>query len=99
MHIPPMHQFDSRFGAAKAAAMDYGLLVATIQSMQLSTHAGLRTSTRSAAPAEAAPLPQILLARSGWQEAVLAQGGSFHPAVACGALAPSDLQAFSTSRL
>ena len=63
--------------------LDYPVLVATLQAWQLSTETA-RAESRCAAPRsgqeskEPAALTQILLGGQGWQQAVLAQGGSFN---------------------
>lgn len=74
----------------RAARIDYCVLVATLQAMQLAT-ATARAEARCGAgsaveegPRQAAPLTEILLGRQDWQDAVLVQGGSFNPAFARG---------------
>ena len=73
--------------ARRSPKADYGILVATVQAMQVATptaRAGARggdPATAAAAPPRA-PLTDILLGRQGWQDAVIAQGGSFNQAFA-----------------
>ncbi|HEV2080096.1 MAG TPA: hypothetical protein VGR19_09420 [Allosphingosinicella sp.] len=63
--------------------IDYPVLVATLQAWQLSTETA-RAERRCATPGggqgakEPGALTQILLAGQDWQQAVLAQGGSFN---------------------
>lgn len=74
------------FGAGNTpvAGLDYRVLVATVQAWQLSTATaraegrcgGTQPACGSAAPSA---LTQILLGGKDWQQAVLAQGGSFNP--------------------
>ena len=76
----------SRLGRAEArpAALDYRVLVATVQAWQLAT-ATARAEGRCGGtqPAfghgEPSALTRILLGGMDWQQAVLAQGGSFNP--------------------
>jgi len=66
------------------SSLDYRVLVATVQAWQLST-ATARTERRcgnshgGSQTAEPGALTRILLAGRDWQQAVLAQGGSFNP--------------------
>ena len=63
--------------------LDYPVLVATLQAWQLSTETA-RAENRWAAPTNAevakepGALSRVLLGSPGWQQAVLAQGGSFN---------------------
>ena len=64
--------------------MDYRVLVATLQSLQLSTATARAESLCGGAPAtghrkEPGALTRILFGGADWQQAVLAQGGSFNP--------------------
>ena len=72
-------------GAARApSAIDYRVLVATVQAWQIST-ATARAESRCEGPQaegpqrEPAALTRILLGGRDWQQAVIAQGGSFNP--------------------
>ncbi len=64
-------------------ALDYPVLVATLQAWQLSSETA-RAESRCAAPRsgrearDPAALTRILLGGQGWQQAVLDQGGSFN---------------------
>lgn len=79
-----------RRGGRRSPKVDYCVLVATVQAMQVATptaRAGARSGgdANAAAPADPpSPLTDILLGRQGWQEAVIAQGGSFNRAFARG---------------
>ncbi|MBA3677761.1 MAG: hypothetical protein H0W74_10225 [Sphingosinicella sp.] len=70
------------------ARLDYCVLVATLQALQLATATARAESLcggeANASPAHREPLAEILLGSDDWQEAVVAQGGSFNPAFACG---------------
>lgn len=73
-----------------AAGLDYRVLVATLQAMQLATataRAGTRCEAEESGPEtqNRVPLTLILLGAQNWQDAVLVQGGSFNPAIARGA--------------
>lgn len=70
--------------ARGSTGIDYCVLVATLQAMQLSTATARAESrcggtNRAVEPKRPAPLTQILLGSKDWQQAVLAQGGSFNP--------------------
>jgi hypothetical protein len=73
-------------GGARSAAINYPVLVATLQAMQLATPTARAGRRGFAAPvAEAgppSPLAAILLGSGDWQQAVVAQGGSFNPCFA-----------------
>jgi hypothetical protein len=66
------------------SALDYRVLVATVQAWQLST-ATARAQGRcggaqfACEPGERSALTRILSGGRDWQQAVLAQGGSFNP--------------------
>lgn len=73
-----------RVAARRAKGIDYCVLVATLQAMQLSTPTARAENRCGGAgpdvePKQPAPLTQILLGSKDWQQAVLAQGGSFNP--------------------
>lgn len=77
---------DRRPAGRRAADIDYCVLVATLQAMQLGTataRAGARCGGGDlAGDSGRAPLAHILLGAQGWQDAVLTQGGSFNPSIA-----------------
>ena len=67
--------FDNR----STAALDYGVLVATLAAVQ-STSATARAEAlcgRSAAAPAQDPLVEILTGGAGWRDAIAAQGGCF----------------------
>lgn len=81
---------NARVLARPSSRLDYGVLVATVQAWQLSTataRAGGRCGglDQESEPRQSAPLTQILLGAKDWQQAVLAQRGSFNPLFAQGA--------------
>lgn len=73
----------------QSARLDYCVLVATLQALQLAT-ATARAESRCGAgegdvsSAHCEPLSEIVLGSQHWQEAVVAQGGSFNPLFARG---------------
>jgi hypothetical protein len=76
-------------GGPKPARLDYHVFVAMLQALQLTT-ATARAETlcggsdRGSPTVPGEPLAEILLGSETWQEAVVAQGGSFNPAFAQG---------------
>ena len=77
--------------APKPTGLDYRVLVATVQAWQLSTataraESGSGGSPRTCQTGEPSSLARILLGGEEWQQAVLAQGGSFNPIFASGAV-------------
>jgi hypothetical protein len=67
----------------QAAALDYRVLVASLEAMQSasSTARAVRAAGASAGPAlRHDPLVELLVGAPGWREAVAAQGGCFNPA-------------------
>lgn len=88
MDMSHLKRGDIKIVARQSARLDYRVLVATVQAWQLST-ATARAEGRAAPHQEAeakqpAPLTDILLGAKDWQQAVLAQGGSFNPLFARG---------------
>jgi hypothetical protein len=80
---------DMLLAARGPARLDYGVFVATLQALQLATATARAeslcdSSEASASPAHREPLAAILLGSEYWQEAVVAQGGSFNPVFARG---------------
>ena len=75
------------FADRSSAALDYRVLVATLEAMQASSPAARAESAAAGAaaslePANHHPLVELLLGGSGWREAIPAQGGCFNPAAA-----------------
>lgn len=80
---------DIRGVGRRPARIDYPVFVATLQAFQLAT-ATARAEARCGgvtepSPTHGEPLAEIMLGSQHWQEAVLAQGGSFNPLFARGA--------------
>ncbi len=74
------------FGAAGTHG-DYRVLVATLQARQLETptaQASVRPTAPDGASAPSLPLAEVLAGKPGWQDAVVAQNGSFDPGAARG---------------
>lgn len=87
MDMAHLRRGNGRTAVRQAPRLDYRILVATLQAWQLSTptaRAGGRCGGRQeeADPKQPAPLARILLGGKDWQQAVLAQGGSFNPVFA-----------------
>ena len=76
---------EMRFAGRSAARIDYGVLVATLQTHQSTSPAAraLRESERApgATPGRY-PAVEIILAGPAWQQAIEAQGGGFRRAPA-----------------
>lgn len=73
----------------RPARLDYCVFVATLQALQIATATARAESLceggeAAASPASREPLAEILLGTEYWQEAVVAQGGSFNPQFARG---------------
>ena len=71
-------------GARRSSGLDYRVLVATVQAWQLSTATARAEGRNGGRPracetGEPSALTRILLGGEDWQQAVLAQGGSFNP--------------------
>lgn len=68
--------------ARETAALDYRVLVATLEAMQSTscTSRAIRAVGGSAGPAPRHdPLVELLVGAPGWREAVKVQGGCFNP--------------------
>ena len=87
MDMTGIHFPRGRFEAGRSAEKDFGVLVATLQALQLATataRAQVRWGSNQSEvdSTEGAPLAEILLGTTRWQQAVVAQQGSFNPAFA-----------------
>ncbi len=74
-------------GESSPAALDYGVLVATLQAVQSSTPTARAEARCRGIPVEPLgqdqrPLSALLLAEPGWRAAVALQNGSFNRALA-----------------
>jgi hypothetical protein len=72
----------TRFASRSAARLDYHVLIATLEAVQSSSAAARSVRGLAAEPAAApghASLVELLLAGSGWREAIVARGGSYDP--------------------
>lgn len=83
-----LRQSAQPFAGPRSRGLDYGVLVATLQAMQLATPTA-RAGSRPDGPipplwSRRASISQILFGKEDWQQAVIEQGGSFNPAFACG---------------
>ena len=87
MDMSHLGRASARIAGRGPSAIDYRVLVATVQAWQLSTataraqgrFGGAQAECESAQPSA---LTRILLGGRDWQQAVLAQGGSFNPLLA-----------------
>jgi hypothetical protein len=93
MDMTLLRHSDFRVAGRRPARIDYHVFVATLQALQLATATAQAGSRWGGADAECQagngePLAEILLGSGDWQEAVLAQGGSFNPVFAKGTAHP-----------
>jgi hypothetical protein len=73
---------EQRFASRTAAPLDFGLLVAMLQTRQAASAAARAQALWSAAPRLEQPLVELLLGGPLWRRAVAAQAGCFNPAYA-----------------
>ncbi len=73
---------EQRFASRTAAPLDFGLLVAMLQTRQSASAAARAQALWSAAPRLEDPLVELLLGGPLWRRAVAAQSGCFNPAYA-----------------
>jgi hypothetical protein len=82
MDLGFLRRAEQRFASRAAARLDFGMLVAALKAQQASSLAA-RAQAALAAPHDLAdPLVEILLASPCWRQAVAAQRGCFHRALA-----------------
>ncbi len=83
MDLSFFRRAEQRFASRTPAALDFGMLVATLRAQRESRPAASAGRAASAPAAGFAdPIAEILLAGPGWREAVAAQRGCFNPAFA-----------------
>ena len=83
MDLSFFRRAEQRFARHTPARLDFGMLVATLQSQRDAGPAAASGTSAASAPAGFAdPIAEILLAGPAWREAVAAQRGSFNPALA-----------------
>jgi hypothetical protein len=73
---------EQRFASRTAAPLDFGLLVAMLQTRQATSAAARAQSLCTAAPRLEDPLVELLLGGPLWRRAVAAQMGCFNRAYA-----------------
>ena len=73
---------EQRFASRPAAPLDFGLLVAMLQTRQSASPAARAQTAWSAAPRIEDPLVELLLGGPLWRRAVAVQAGCFNPAYA-----------------
>ena len=75
---------DASFAGRTAARLDYGVLVATLATMQSASAAARAVAGlgEGSVISRHRPLVELLLGGPGWRDAVAAQGGCFNPAQA-----------------
>jgi hypothetical protein len=82
MDLGFLRRAEQRFANRAAARVDFGMLVAALKAQQASSPAARAQAALPAPYAVADPLVEILLAGPGWRQAVAAQRGCFHRALA-----------------
>ena len=82
MDLGFLRRAEQRFASRAAARLDFGMLVAALKAQQSSSPAARIQAALAAPRAIADPLVEILLAGPCWRQAVAAQGGCFHRALA-----------------
>jgi len=73
---------EQRFASRTAAPLEFGLLVAMLQTRQAASAAARAQALWSVAPRLEDPLVELLLGGPLWRRAVVAQSGCFNPAYA-----------------
>ena len=73
---------EQRFASRTAAPLDFGLLVAMLQTRQAASLAARTQALWGAAPRLEDPLVELLLGGPLWRRAAMAQAGCFNPAYA-----------------
>jgi hypothetical protein len=73
---------EERFASRTAAGIDFGMLVAMLQAQQAASPAARAEAACWSLPALPDPLADLILCAPDWRRAVVAQGGSFNPALA-----------------
>ena len=73
---------EQRFASRTAAPLDFGLLVAMLQTRQAASAAARAQAAWSVAPRLEDPLVELLLGGPLWRRAIAAQAGCFNPAYA-----------------
>ena len=73
---------EQRFASRTAAALDFGLLAAMLQTRQSASAAARAQAQWNLAPRLEDPLVELLLGGPLWRRAVAAQSGCFNPAYA-----------------
>ena len=76
MDLSFFRRAEERFASRTPAAVDFGMLVATLRMQRSEEEA---PSARPRTPRPADPIAEILLAGPAWREAVAAQRGCFNP--------------------
>jgi hypothetical protein len=71
---------EQRFASRTAAPLDFGLLVAMLQTRQAASAAARAQALWVSAPRLQDPLAELLLGGPLWRRAAVAQAGCFNPA-------------------
>ncbi|MEA3038982.1 MAG: hypothetical protein QOE79_1495 [Sphingomonadales bacterium] len=82
MDLGFLRRAEQRFASRAAARMDFGMLIAALKAQQESSPAARAQAALAAPHTMADPFVEILLAGPCWRQAVVAQGGCFHRALA-----------------
>jgi hypothetical protein len=82
MDLSFFRRAEQRFASRTAAHPDFGMLVATLRTAQAACPTVRALGRAAVLPLPSDPLAEILLAGPCWREAVAAQRGCFHRALA-----------------
>jgi uncharacterized membrane protein YbaN (DUF454 family) len=82
MDLSFFRRAEERFASRLAAHPDFGMLLAALRTEQSASPAVRALARLPVLAKPADPLAEILLAGPCWREAVAAQRGCFHPALA-----------------
>ncbi|MEA3061035.1 MAG: hypothetical protein QOJ94_816 [Sphingomonadales bacterium] len=82
MDLGFLRRAEQRFASRAAARVDFGMLIAALKAQQAASPAARIQATLGEPRTVADPLVEILLAGPVWRQAVAAQGGCFHRALA-----------------
>src|SRR3954469_24537191 len=82
MDLGFLRRAEQRFASRAAARLDFGMLIAALKAQQAASPAARVQAALPAPLAVADPLVEILLAGPCWRQAVTAQGGCCHRALA-----------------
>jgi hypothetical protein len=82
MDLGFLRRAEQRFASRASARVDFGMLIAALKAQQASSPAARAQAALPEPRAIADPLVEILVAGPCWRQAVAAQRGCFHRALA-----------------